>query len=79
MGKPLMIQNEDNEKIEQLRDKLGVKTKIEVLRTALILLEEKIIKEARIKRWQKAAKLVGGTGLEVMKEFQTKKRFEKLP
>lgn len=74
-----MIQNEDNEKIEQLRDKLGVKTKIEVLRTALILLEEKIIKEARIKRWQKAAKLVGGTGLEVMKEFQTKKRFEKLP
>lgn len=78
MGKPLMIQIEDNDKIEELKAKLGVKTKIEVLRSALILLEEKISKEARIKRWQKASKLVGNSSMEVLKEFQTKDRFKKL-
>jgi hypothetical protein len=78
MGKPLMIQEHDNDKIEELKVKLGMKTKIEVLRTALVLLEEKLSKEARIKRWQKASRIVGSTSMEVLKEFQTKKRFEKL-
>jgi hypothetical protein len=78
MGKPLMIQTADNDKIEELKSKLGVKTKIEVLRTALILLEENLSKEARVKRWQKAARIVGTTSMEVLKEFQTKKRFKKI-
>lgn len=78
MGKPLMIQLEDDQKIEELKLKLGAKTKIEVLRSALILLEEKLTKDARIKRWQKAAKIVGSTSMEVQKEFQNKKRFENL-
>lgn len=73
-----MIQVEDNDKIEELKVKLGVKTKIEVLRSALVLLEEKVSKEARIKRWQKASKLVGNSSIEVLKEFQTKDRFKKL-
>lgn len=78
MGKPLMIQEQDNDKIDELKEKLGLKTKIEVLRTALILLEEKVLKEARIKRWQKASRIVGSTSMEVLKEFQTEKRFKKL-
>lgn len=78
MGKPLMIQEQDNDKIEELKKKLGMKTKIEVLRTALVLLEEKLLKEARIKRWKKAAHVVGTSSMEILKEFQTKKRFEKL-
>lgn len=78
MGKPLMIQLEDDQKIEELKLKLGAKTKIEVLRSALILLEEKLTKDARIKRWQKAAKIVGSTSMKVQKEFQNKKRFENL-
>lgn len=73
-----MIQVEDNDKIEELKVKLGVKTKIEVLRSALVLLEEKVSKEARIKRWQKASKLVGNSSIEVLKEFQTTDRFKKL-
>jgi hypothetical protein len=79
MGKPLMIQIEDNDKIEELKSKLGVKTKIEVVRSALILLEEKISKEVRIKRWQKAAGIVGDASMRILKEFQSSKRFEKLP
>jgi hypothetical protein len=78
MGKPLMIQQHDNDKIEELKEKLGMKTKIEVLRSALILLEEKLLKEARIKRWKKASHIVGNSSMEVLKKFQTKKRFEKL-
>ncbi len=78
MGKPLMIQEQDNEKIEELKKKLGMKTKIEVLRSALVLLEEKLLKEARIKRWKNASHIVGAASMEVLKEFQTKKRFEKL-
>lgn len=78
MGKPLMIQEQDNDKIEELKEKLGMKTKIEVLRSALVLLEEKLSKEARIKRWKKASRIVGTASMEVLKEFQTEKRFKKL-
>ena len=78
MGKPLMIQTQDNDKIEELKARLGVKTKIEVLRSALILLEEKLSKEERVKRWQKASRIVGTSSMDTLKEFQTAQRFEKL-
>ena len=78
MGKPLMIQTQDNDKIEELKARLGVKTKIEVLRSALILLEEKLSKEERVKRWQKASRIVGTSSMDILKEFQTAQRFEKL-
>lgn len=78
MGKPLMIQSQDNDKIEELKAKLGVKTKIEVLRSALVLLEEKLSKEARVKRWQSASRIVGNSSMDILKEFQTAQRFEKL-
>ncbi len=78
MGKPLMIQSQDNDKIEELKAKLGVKTKIEVLRSALVLLEEKLSKEARVKRWQRASRIVGNSSMDILKEFQTAQRFEKL-
>lgn len=78
MGKPLMIQTQDNDKIEELKAKLGVKTKIEVLRLALVLLEEKLSKEARIRRWQTASRIVGTSSMDILKEFQTAQRFEKL-
>jgi hypothetical protein len=78
MGKLLMIQAEDNDKIEELKAKLGAKTKIEVLRSALILLEEKLSKEARIKRWQNASRIVGTSSIDILKEFQTAQRFKKL-
>ncbi len=77
MGKPLMIQIEDDDRIEKLKAKLGAKTKIEVVRSALNLLEADVIRAERIKRWQSATRRVGKTSLEVLKEFQTKDRFKK--
>jgi hypothetical protein len=79
MGKPLMIQIEDDERIESLKKRLGAKTKIDIVRSALKLLEEDTSRIERIKRWERAAKIVGKSGLEVLKAFQTSDRFTKLP
>ena len=79
MGKPLMIQLEDDSRIEAIKEQTGVKTKIEVVRRALSLLEEQLARQKRIQRWEKAARIVGGSGKEVLKDFSKKSRFKKLP
>ena len=79
MGKPLMIQLEDDSRIEAIKEQTGVKTKIEVVRRALALLEEQLARQKRIQRWEKAARIVGGSGMEVLKDFSKKSRFKKLP
>lgn len=79
MGKPLMIQPEDDSRIESLKEKTGAKSKVDVVRAALSLLEADVKKSERIRRWEKAAKIVGKSGLDVLKEFQTKERFKNLP
>ena len=79
MGKPLMIQERDDEMIEELKEKTGMKTKIDVVRSALSLLEAEVERQARVKRWKNAVKAVGDSGLEVQKEFRKPGRFRKLP
>ncbi len=79
MGKPLTIQKEDDAKIESLKKQLGLSTKIEVVRSALNLLQAEASRLSRVKRWQRAAKIVGDSGLEVQKEFSNSKRFKAIP
>lgn len=79
MGKPLTIKPEDDARLISLKKQTGAKSKVEVIRNALTLLELKIEKQKRIDRWRKAAKVVGSSSLEVLKEFQTKNRFKDLP
>jgi hypothetical protein len=79
MGKPFTIQIEDDLKIEDLKKKTGLKTKIEVVRMALNVLEFELAKQQKIQRWAKAAKIVGEVDFETLKEFQTKDRFKNLP
>jgi hypothetical protein len=79
VGKPLMIQLEDDSRIEKLKEKTGAKTKIEVVRSALALLEADVLRLERIKRWEKAAKIVGKSGREILKDFRTPHRFKNLP
>ena len=78
MGKTLTIQIEDDIKIEALKKKLGLKSKIDVVRSALRLLEAEANRTVRVSRWQKAAKIVGGSGLEVQKEFSNPWRFKNI-
>jgi Arc/MetJ-type ribon-helix-helix transcriptional regulator len=57
MSALLKIKDEDNERIEKLRQELGKDTKVDVVREALMLLEEKILREKKIVRYRRAAKL----------------------
>jgi hypothetical protein len=79
MGKPLMLQEKDDERIEDLKEKTGLKTKIDVVRTALDLLASEVARRSRVKRWQNAVKIVGDSGLDVLADFKTPQRFKKLP
>lgn len=76
MGIPLMIQEEDNLRIEHLKKSLSIRKKIDVVRAGLMLLEKEAERLKRIKRWKHAAKLVAKNSEEVNKEFQSHSRIK---
>jgi ATP-dependent Lon protease len=76
MGIPLMIQKEDNQRIELLKKDLCIQTKIDVVRAALTLLEKESERIKKIQRWKKAAKLVAKNSKKVNKEFQKYSRMK---
>jgi len=78
MGKPLMLQEADAERIETLKKRLGARTKIDVVRSALDLLEQDAEKTERVVRWRKAAKLVAAESRKVSREFQRHNRLGRL-
>ena len=78
MGKPLMLQEPDAERIESLKKRLGARTKIEVVRAALDLLERDAEKRERVKRWRAVAKRVAGESHRVLRDFQRHARLGRL-
>jgi hypothetical protein len=78
MGKPLMLQEHDAERIESLKQQLGARTKIEVVRSALDLLERDAERAERVKRWRKAAKVVARESRAVLREFRSHSRLRRL-
>jgi hypothetical protein len=74
MGKPLMLQEADAERIENLKKRLGAPTKIAVVRSALDLLERDAERTERVARWRKAARMVAGESRKVSREFQRHNR-----
>ena len=77
MGKPLMIQEHDNERIERLKKRLGAKTKLDVLRSALDLLESEAERADRVKQWKRAVGRIGNTSGRVLKDFQPHSRLRR--
>ncbi len=71
MSALLKIKDEDNKRILKLQKLLGKESKIDVVREALMLLEEQVERDKKIERYRRAAKLVAesGTSDEVMKEI----------
>jgi len=59
MGKPLMLQEADAERISELQRRTGAKTKIAVVRRALMLLERRVERADREKRSVRAVRLTG--------------------
>jgi hypothetical protein len=76
MSALLKIKDEDNRRIEKLQKLLAKTSKVEVVREALVLLEEKIERDKKIKRYQRAAKLVAASSAEVNQEFMDSYRLE---
>jgi hypothetical protein len=70
MGKPLMLQEGDAERVEALKKRLGARTKIEVVRAALDLLERDAERAERVVRWRKAAKTVARESHAVLRTFR---------
>ncbi len=78
MGKPLMIQEEDERRIEILKRKLGIQRKVDVLRAGIDLLEKEAARRERIRRWKRAAALVARTSRAVNVEFQSHSRMKRI-
>lgn len=78
MGKPLMLQDADAERIEALKKRLGARTKIDVVRSGLDLLERNADKTDRVARWRKAARMVAAESSKVSREFQRHSRLRRL-
>jgi hypothetical protein len=73
-----MLQEADAERIETLKKRLGARTKIEVVRSALDLLERDAERAERVARWRKAAGIVARESQKVSREFQRHNRLGRL-
>lgn len=78
MGKPLMLQDADAERIERLKKRTGARTKIEVVRTALDLLEHNAERVERAARWRKAVGMVAAESRSALGDFRPHSRLRRL-
>jgi Arc/MetJ-type ribon-helix-helix transcriptional regulator len=78
MGKPLMIQEDDNRRIEELKKRLSARSKVDVVRAGLALLEREAERQARVERWRRAARLAGPSSRAVNAEFRQHSRLKKV-
>jgi hypothetical protein len=78
MGKPLMIQEEDEQRIDSLKRRLGIRSKVDVLRAGIELLEKEVERKERIRRWKRAVSLVAKTSREVNAEFRSHSRLKRI-
>jgi len=77
MGKPLMIQEEDERRIENLKRRLNIARKVDILRAGIDLLEKEADRRERVLRWKRAATLVAKTSREVNTDFQPYSRLKR--
>jgi hypothetical protein len=74
MGKPLMIQEADDDRIERLKRRLGIATKVDVVRAGMTLLERQADRDERIVRWKLAAARVASSSRRINAAFRTHSR-----
>ena len=74
MGVPLMLQEADARRIEALKKRLGAPSKVDVVRTALDLLEREAERRSRVVRWERAVKLVAPTSRRALADFRRHSR-----
>ena len=77
MGKPLMIQDDDDRRIQSLQERLGIRRKVDVVRAGMALLEQEADRQTRVARWRRAAALAIPTSKAVSADFRTYSRFRR--
>ena len=70
MGKPFTIQEEDEKKIDELKEYFGAPSKIAVVRMALALLEQEQQRRDKPKQWARAVNAVRQSSATTNKEFR---------
>ena len=78
MGKPLMLQDADDARTESLKKRLCARTKIEVVRSALDLLERDAERAERVTKWRRAAGLVTRESRAALRDFRPHSRLRRL-
>ena len=78
MGKPLMLQEADAARIESLKKRLHARTKIEVVRSALDLLERDAERTDRIAKWNKAVGNAVRESRTALRDFRPHNRLRQL-
>jgi hypothetical protein len=77
MGKPLMIQEEDERRIDRLKRRLKIARKVDVLRAGIDLLEKEAERREKILRWKRAAALAAKTSRDVNADFRPHSRLKR--
>jgi hypothetical protein len=77
MGKLLMIQADDDLRIERLKERLGISRKVDVVRAGIRLLEAQAEREERAARWRRAAGLAAASSREANAEFRSQSRLKR--
>ena len=77
MGKPLMIQEEDERRIDSLKRRLKIARKVDIVRAGIDLLEKEADRRERILHWKRAAALAAKTSREVNAEFRPYSRLKR--
>ena len=77
MGKPLMIQEEDERRIDTLKRRLKIARKVDIVRAGIELLEKEADRRERVLRWKRAAALAAKTSREVNADFRTYSRLKR--
>jgi len=79
MGKPLMIQDDDDRRIQRLQERLGIRRKVDVVRAGMELLEREADRQTRVARWRRAAAVAAPTSEAVNAEFRAYSRLKRRP
>jgi hypothetical protein len=77
MGKPLMIQEDDDRRIDALKRRLKISRKVDIVRAAIALLEKEADRKERILRWKRAAALAAKTSQQVNADFRPYSRLKR--
>jgi hypothetical protein len=65
-----MIQDDDDRCIQRLRQRLGIRRKVDVVRAGMVLLEQKAGWQTRVARWRQVAALAAPTSNAVNAHFR---------